>query len=326
MKNLLVILLLIPVLCTGQIVTEESFVSRLKPDGSITEDVLSKRSVVLHSHTFSAKEITTMHEGFIRAGIDAVAYFSVDQVLAGGEVAESFAEYFVKREITHIILIQKISGFSIYITPFNGKSDLVNANQSAWTTKAVSLNEALNTVYRSALSSNKKKNLLINETPETDLPVRIIDGERKENFAYDLKVDNLAVPTFNNTELDTALASLFKLYPLRYKLTDHTIPDRELRTKGFLYVLCFVHTRSSTARELLGYPVSKAESAFVSVTYPNGQVQLKTIAADTPVFKFYIRHIDSGNVFLGTKWDAETTWQQALQNYIKAMKVEMKLQ
>jgi hypothetical protein len=325
-KNLVVLLILFPLLCSGQILTEETLLARLKSDGSITEDVLSKRSVVLYSHTFTPKEITNMHEGLVRAGIDAVGYFKLDGVLAGGEIASSYAEYFLKREIGFFVLMQKSSsGFSAWITAFNGKEDLVAQGQQAWFTKNVSLNETLNMIYRTALASNKKKNLLMNEVAETDLPVRIIDGERKENFAYDLKVDNLAIPTFNDAQQDTSLAQLMKTYPFRYKLTDHTIPDKDLRTKGYLYVLCFVHTRSSVAKELLGYPVSKSESAFVSVTYPNGQVQLKTIPADTPVFKFYIRHIDSGNIFLGTKWDAETTWQQALQNYIKAFRIEMKV-
>ena len=180
-------------------------------------------------------------------------------------------------------------------------------------------------VYRSALASNKKKNLLINEVPETDLPVRIIDGQRAENVAYDLKVDNLAIPKFNDAADDKELEELMKTYPFRYQLVSPDVPDTDLRKQGFLYVLCFVHTRCGTAKELLGYPVRKSESAFVSVSYSEEQVQLKTIPANTPVFKFYVRHIDSGNVFLGTKWDAETSWHLALQNFIKGFKTAMKI-
>lgn len=325
-KILITILFLIPLLCTGQIYTEETLLSRLKTGGTIGEEVLSKRSAVLHSYTLTPKEITIIHENLIRTGIDAVAYFKIDEVLAEGDVAASYADYFLKREINYLVVVQKTStGFTINITPFNGKSDFVNKDQVSWTTQSPSLSEALATVYRTALASNKKKNLLINEIPETDLVVRIIDGVRAENFAYDLKVDNLAIRKFNNAELDTALARLFKLYPFRYQFVDPAVSEKELRNKGFLYILCFVHTRSNIAKELLGYPVTKSESAFVSVTHPNGQVQLKTIPADVPVFKFYVRHFDSGNVFLGTKWDAETTFEQALQNYIKGFKIELKI-
>ncbi len=320
------ILLAMPLFCTGQIFTEESFVARLKNGGVISEEVLSKRSVVLHSYSLTPKEISITHENFVRTGIDAIAYFKIDGVLAGGDVTQSYAEYFTKREVSNLIVIQKLtSGYTIYITSFNGKEDLINPDQGAWSTQSASLGEALNTVYRSALASNKKKNLLMNEIPETDLPVRIIDGQRAENFAYDLKVDNLAVPKFDDATLDKELEELLKTYPFHNQLVSYTVPDKDLRNQGFLYVLCFIHTRCGVAKELLGYPVSKSESAFVSVTYPDGQVQLKTIPADTPVFKFYVRHIDSGNVFLGTKWDAETTWQQALQNFIKGFKAELKI-
>lgn len=325
-KILIPVLLSIPLFCNGQIFTEETLLARLKSGGSITEEALSKRSVVLHSHSFTSNQLLSIHENLIRAGFDAVAYFKIDGVLAGGDVAQSYAEYFAKREISNLIVIQKLTtGYTIYVTSFNGKEGFVNPDQSAWSAQSTSLNEALNVVYRSALASNKKKNLLINEIPEIDLPVRVIDGERAEMFGFDLKVDKLAVPNFENPELDKRLEEVLKTYPFRYQLTNHTVPDKELRAQGFLYVLCFVYTRSSIAKELLGYPVSKSESAFVSVTYPNGQLQLKTITADTPVYKFYVRHIDSGNVFLGTKWDAETTWEQALQNFIKGLKAELRI-
>ena len=102
--------------------------------------------------------------------------------------------------------------------------------------------------------------------------------------------------------------------------------ERELRQKGSLYVLCFVHTRGSIAKEILGYDTSKPESAYVAVTYPEGgQQQLKNIPAETPVYKFYFKHIESGNVFLGTKWDADTSWQQALRNHLMAFKTELKV-
>jgi hypothetical protein len=325
-KFLMFICLSMPLLCAGQIYTEETLTGRLKTGGTISEAVLSKRSVVLYSYLLTEKEISTTHENFIRTGIDAIAYFKIDRVVAGGDAILSYAEYFKRREVANLVIIQKSkSGYTIFITAFNGKEDLADVEQPAWRTQSASLNEALTEVYRAALASNKKKNFLINEIPETDLAVRTIAGERAENFGYDLKVDILAIPKFNDAVLDKELEELMKTYPFRNQLVNHNVPDKELRNQGFLYVLCFVNTRAAMAKELLGYPVRKSESAFVSVSYPNGQLQLKTIPADTPVFKFYVRHIDSGNVFLGTKWDAETTWQQALQNFIKGFKAELRM-
>ena len=91
--------------------------------------------------------------------------------------------------------------------------------------------------------------------------------------------------------------------------------------------MCFAlyAARGVVAKDLLGYDVSKSESAFVSVTYPESQQQLKNIPSNIPVYKFYFKHIDSGNVFLGTKWDADLSWQQALLNQLKGMKAELRL-
>lgn len=320
------LLLLLPLNGSGQIFTEQTLLSRLTLSGGMPEDILSKRSVVLHSYTITPKEINITHENLVKTGIDAIGYFKIDGVLAGKDVAKSFSKYFTKREISNLIILQKsTSGYRVSITNYNGKDDFVNNNQNAWSTQSSSLAEALNGVYRIALGGSKKKNLLINEIPETDLPVRILDGQRSETFAYDLKADNLAVPKFDDTIYDKELEEIFKNYPFRFQLTNSSDSESDLRKRGFLYILCFVHTRIGEAKELLNYPVSKSESAFVSVTYPNGQIQLKNIPADTPVFKFYVRHIDSGNIFLGTKWDADTSWQQALQNFIKGFKAELKI-
>jgi hypothetical protein len=88
------LLLFSPVISYSQIFTEETLLSRLKPDGTIGE-VLSKRSAVIHSHTFTAKEIATTHENLVRTGIVAIAYFKTDAVLAGRVPARSWAVFFV---------------------------------------------------------------------------------------------------------------------------------------------------------------------------------------------------------------------------------------
>src|SRR5690606_32355906 len=128
-----------------------------------------------------------------------------------------------------------------------------------------------------------------------------------------------------NEAIDRELEEIFQNnYPLKFKMTEPGIAERDLRRQGFLYVLGSMHTRGEIIKQLLGYDMKKAETAYVSVVLRDGQQQLKTIRADVPVFKFYFKHIDSGNVFLGTKWDADTEWQEALLNHILAMKAELR--
>jgi hypothetical protein len=71
--------------------------------------------------------------------------------------------------------------------------------------------------------------------------------------------------------------------------------------------------------------MAKAESAIVSITYPQDEPVLRNIGANEQVYKFYFKHIDSGNVYLGSKWDADLNWYDALSNQLKGLKKEMKI-
>jgi hypothetical protein len=307
-------------------VDEKTWLEQLNLQGGLPDKLLSTRSVVFYDYTLTEKEIKDMQESFQRTGVDAVAYFELDMITAGKDVTKAFAEYLNKREVTNLLFVQKSEeGFRIISTPYNGNENVIDKQQAAWSYSNGNLNEALKELYR-ASSYQKKQNLLINESPETGLKINPILGNRNEFYAIDLKVDPLAVPKTGDELTDKELEEIFKLnYPLKYKMTEPGTPEKELRKQGFLYVVCFVHTRGVVAKELLGYDMSKSESALVSVTYPDNQQQLKSISSNTPVYKFYFKHIDSGNVFFGTKWDADLTWEQALINQLKGMKSELRL-
>jgi hypothetical protein len=321
-----ILLFAFPLLSFAQNSLEVSLMKSLKSGGDIKEELLSKRSAVLYNYTITPNELQTIHDNFIKTGIDAVVYFDIDMALANNDAAKAYSAYFTKREIASVIFIKKsTSGYAITVGPFSNNDKFIDSTQPVWQQEGISLGDVLNQLYRSALAGNKKKNFLINDFPERDLPITIFTGRRSELAAYDLKVDNLAVVTVGDEAADKELEELFKSYPFKYKLVDKSISESDLRKQGFLYVLCVVNTRAQAARNVLEYTVTKAETAYVSVSYENGNVRLKNIAADIPITKFYVRHIDSGNVFLGTKWDADTSWQQALLNFIQGLRVEFKI-
>jgi len=307
-------------------IDEKTWLEQLNLQGGLPDKLLSARSVVFYDYTLTPTELKDVQQSFQRTGVDAVAYFELDMVMAGKDVTKAFADYLNKREVTNLLFVQKSEqGFRIIATPYNGKEMVVDKQQAAWSYSNSKLNDALKELYR-ATSSQKKQNLLINDSPETGLKINPILGNRNEFYAIDLKVDPLAVPKTGDELTDKELEEIFKMYyPLKYKMTEPGTTEKELRRQGSLYVLCFIHARGVVAKELLGYDVSKSESGVVSVTYPDNQQQLKNISSNTPVYKFYFKHIDSGNVFFGTKWDADLTWQQALINQIKGMKVELRL-
>jgi len=305
----------------------KTWVEQLNLTSGLPEKLLSTRSLVFYDYTLSEKELTDIQQSFQRTGVDPVAYFEFDRLLAGKDITKAFGQYLLKREIANIVIIEKRPDlYRLTVTVFNEKETVVDPQQAAWSTSNRVLTETLKELYRTASSQQKKQNLLINDIPEAGLQVNPILGNRNEFYAMDLKVDLLGVPKTGDEKVDKELADIFAAnYSLKYKMADKGVPDKELRKQGMLYVLCFVSARGVVAKDLLGYNVGSSESALVSVTYPETQQQLKNIPSNTPVYKFYFKHIDSGNVFLGTKWDADLTWQQALLNHLKGMKAELRL-
>lgn len=306
---------------------EKAWIDELNLQGPLPEKLLSTRTAVFEHYTLTTKEVDDIQLSFQRTGIDAIIHFDLDQLFASKDVAKAFSLYLTKREITNLVFIEKGEpGYRITITPFSGKENIVEPKQAAWSTSNRLLTEALKTLYSAAANQQKKQNLLINDSPERDAKIDPIVGKRNEFYATDLKVDLLAVPKTGNESIDSELEDIFKNnYPLKFKMTEPGMDEKELRRQGQLYVMGFIYTRGSVAKELLGYDMTKSESAFLSVTYPEGQQQLKNIPSNTPVYKFYFKHIDSGNVFLGTKWDADISWQQALLNHIRGMKAELRI-
>ena len=305
----------------------DPIISKLTLTDNVPDQLLAKRSCVFYASGFNDESLETIQNAFQNSGIDAVAYFKKEFVFSGLEVTDKIVDYLKQREIDFIILISRPEKkYSFTITSFNGEQGFVNAGQPAWSIVGANLNDALQTIYRTAVNNQPIKNLLINSYPERSFPIKIIEGRRSDFFAIDLKVDRLAVPWFKEAEKDTLLAHFFKEnYPFQYGMVEPGLGKKELRGKGFHYVLHYLHTEGAIAKEILGYQTPSSESAITSVTYPNGEVKLKTLSAETPVYKYYLKHIESGNVFLGTKWDADITWLDALRNQIKGFKSELKI-
>ena len=306
-------------------VGEHQMLSRLKAGSAFPEKLLGTRSVVFYPHTMPLKELEMVQDYFQRTGIDAVLYMERDFLAAGRDPSVALAEYLNAREISHIVVLEKDNGYGLYIVKYNNMADLFAENENAWYRKERSLDVLLQGLFRAANNSLTRENMLINEYPELGMPLNLFKGRRSDFFAIDLKVDPLAVPKSGDEAMDRELEEIMKSYPYKYKLTEPGLSEAQIRQDGSYYVLRFVYARDKAAQHLLGYDAAKSQSAIVSVTYPGDRPELKNIPANAMVYKFYFKHIDSGNIFLGTKWDADVTWQQALINQLKAFKAELKV-
>ena len=306
-------------------VGQDELLSRLNAGTQLPQKLLSTRSVVFYPYTMSVKELEMCQDFFQRAGIDAVIYLESDFLAAGRDASVALAEYLNAREISHILIFQKNDGYGLFAAEYNKMATLFELNQSAWFKREEKLEALLQGLFRLANSSLQRENMLINEYPERAMPLNVFKGRRSEFFAIDLKVDPLAIPKFGDEEMDRELEEIMKSYPYKYKLTDPRLSEPQIRQDGSYYVLRFVYARDKAAQNILGYDATKSQSAIVSVTYPEDKPHLKNIPANAMVYKFYFKHIDSGNIFLGTKWDADLTWQEALINQIKAFKAELRI-
>jgi hypothetical protein len=305
--------------------TPESIVKSLALTNVVPDGLLAQRSVVLVQGAINQKELDETQKAFQQTGIDAVAYFESSRVLAGADPQQAFAKYLNTRNISFIILFTKsASAYSLTFFRFSGKANLFDVASTGWQQSNASLKELLLTVFRFAVSNQKKQNLLINDYPETNNTFKYFEGRRSELYTSLVKSFKVAVPSMGNEPDDARLAQIFKEYfPLPYEIVNADIPESELEMKGFKTIIRYVHTTGAIARQLLEYDESKTGTALASATVINQEAQLKTIPATTPIFKFYVKQLEYGNIYLGNKWDADTDWQQALTNHLYLMRQQL---
>jgi hypothetical protein len=306
---------------------EEQFYARIKPGKVLPQNLLANKTAVFYPYTITAKERDLVQQYFQRSGIDAVVYFETDLLMAGRDVSVNMAQYLNARDIANLIVFQRTNtSYKLTLFEYNKKANFIELEAPTWVNENRLLEELMKSLYLATANGGlKKENYLINDIAETGSRINAIEGRRNEFYAIDLKVDPLAVPKFGDPVLDKELEEVMKAYPFKYTLTEASLSEAELRKQGYLFVLRFVHARAKVAKQVLGYDVAKAESAIVSISYPGEQAQVRNISVNAEVYKYYFKHIESGNVYLGTKWDADEDWKQAIVNQLRGMKIELRI-
>lgn len=303
--------------------------------------------------------IKEAHKVFVEAGIDVVGYYNSKVVLAGRDSQYGFSEAWKKREIENIILITKadfeqkkkeVTRFVILATTFNGQPSLFTNGQAAWKVQNKDFSKALDKLA-SAANRYEKKNLLINDAPEYFDDVKMVYGEHVEGYLTDLDFGKLAVPKFEiidipnpkptglinnlvekqtqesnelNEKNNQVLAEKMKGYDYEYELVDPSLTDQELGSQGFSYVLLRLNAPGIDIKRLLNYQVSGTQQSYTTQIFNSGKVTLRSIPANGLVYKYYIKHLRSGNIYLGAKWDADETWSEALDHMLYNIREEMK--
>jgi hypothetical protein len=331
---------------------------------NLPEDILQSKSVVLVSVPPVSKTSSERgdwksfsqeaHEYFKKIGIDPVTYVFFDDIFASPDVSQSIADDFIKREIKYIIVLSKVLlkiknkeslRYVILITPFSGDPSFIKNGQKAYKDQEKDLEKAMKKIYGVTIRKDfVKTNHLIIDQPEFMPPMNSLKGRRNLNYPVDLRVDKLAVPKFEETEipanrpggiLNNRIAKeiekaneqverqnfeidrLFQDYPWQYELVSPGIDDKELYRNGFLYKLIRISSTGRQVKAFLDYELNDIETDYITtIKKPDGSMRLRAIPVNAPVHKFYIKSLARDEVYLGETWDADETWQEALTNHL----------
>jgi hypothetical protein len=116
------------------------------------------------------------HKVFKEAGIDAVAYYNLEDVEAGPDASMALAKELKKRDIKNIIVITQVmirvgnrdsERYAVLITPFNGENTFISNGQLAWKQVEKTSERLFDQVYKGVAKSGlPKENHLITDVPE----------------------------------------------------------------------------------------------------------------------------------------------------------------
>ncbi|MEN8251021.1 MAG: hypothetical protein ABFS32_18960 [Bacteroidota bacterium] len=287
---------------------------------------------------------------FAKAGLDAVAYYFYDDVYSGKEVREAFATSWKKRGIKHIVLIIKaeVNGnpknirYLLMATPFNGQPSLMTEGQEAWKATGKEFKKVLGKLTKDA-KKQESTNLMINDTPEYFNDVKLITSLRAETYYTDLNSGKLAVRKFAGSDLpgekqgglvntmvknrleqaeaqakafNKEQAAIMQGYKFKYGMVEQDETDEALIKAGYIYVLGSIHTAGISVKRLLNYEVDEDEEFYITIKLKNGKPTMRYIPTKAPVYKYYIRNLKTGNIYVGKNWDADETWQESLKNML----------
>lgn len=331
-------ILFVSILIVSQIQGQNVLSFELTEGESLPSTFLQEKAAVFVLDKDNEREwkkyATTIHRHLQRAGVDVVAYYNANDVFANYQIRQNFFEEINMRQITNLIIFDAAAGYKIHGMAMPADLDeLFNAYPAKGVFNA-DLNEVGNDFFKMIFSHGlEKSNFLIIDQPDYIDLVPLVTGKRFESYNPDLKIDKLAVSKFERDfagqsadEANAVLNEIMESYPFRFEWAESQIEDESalVRTKGTQFIMYMAYGHGSSLKRLLGYKVDPAETMYISLRRgENGSV--KQWKANDLVYKFYIKHAYSGDFYMGSQWDADSSWEQALINFIENMKTDLKV-
>ncbi len=295
--------------------TSETFFQRFVISDQLPARILNGRTILFYDVSLSLQELERIQASFSATGIDAVLAIELQKILAGHDVRKVIFDAIQKREISNLVFLDKHQeGYRCTITHFNQKPSFTSNRQRAYQLVKPGLGDLLVQLNRDLLNNYAKQNLLINDQPETDLTLRLVQGSRIESMSSDLRIDKLAVRLSDNENGNAALKLALSDYPFSLAFVGDSLSDAELRQQGFWYVLQCVHLPEKEAMSMLGYATGVKPSVLNEPSLSSREV-----------YKFYFKRLEFNNLYLGKQWDAATQWETALKNLLDNLRKELNI-
>ena len=336
------------------------------PDNLLTSKAVVLMQLPAQSATSSIRKdwkpmAESAHDVFKQVGVDAVAYYFMDDVISGREPREAFAKDMKDREIEILIIISDVKlkiknketeRYVIFITAFNGETSLMDNGQAAWKTQNKDLDKGLDKLRKGASKQRLvNENLLIVDYPEIVRDLDVIKGRRAETYSNSLNIDKVAFTKFPTADIpdqrpggminnaiakegeasNAAAASknrkldqLLQSYPFGYTLTEAEADEQALLNQGYSYVIYLLNTTGMGVRYMLDYEIEEGVSDFITVKQKGGKTTLRNIPTEAPIYKYYLKHLRTKDVYVGSRWDADESWEEALDNFISNIKKDFR--
>ncbi|MDI9357198.1 MAG: hypothetical protein QM536_09270 [Chitinophagaceae bacterium] len=307
--------------------------------------------------------IQQTHTSFQKMGIDAIMYASIQDIFAGKEITQEYYQNYTSREIKNIIIVSYItlkigekeySRYVIIITPFSKNKNIINHAQKAWKKIDDEYEPLLKNLGKIIFKSKiPNKNFLITDTPNFFDAPKIVKTYRYQNFHEDLKYDKILIPKFeeiqipktrptgiindkiqkeienyneNIPELNKKLTNAFANYHMDYEIRNYDeADDKKFIQEGFRFVLHVINTSGIAAHRLLGYEIDPTDTEYTLIKQENDKTIIRTIPINANIYKFYIKHLQTKDIFLGNQWDGDEKYFESLNLFIKNIKDELKV-
>jgi hypothetical protein len=291
--------------------------------GQLPEKLIQTRSVVLMDLPLRndgeyrlrddawKKACADLHVGFRAIGIDAIGYLHKHDWYASDFIQTAWSDFFSTRRAEQMITVtQHPDGL------FELRVEALKNGKTVWTTEGGSVQQCAyrlgQEVKRSGLVLG---NFMFTDSPEIfeDLPL----SKSQASLIYPDHVRRLkiGVVQFDDPKRNEELKRILEQsYPHTFELFQYTT-DEDAYRKGYQFILLSMTTTGQTIRQMLNYPKAASENVHISTVADGDKTRLKSIPANALIFKYYIRHTVNKELFVGRQWDADITWQQALENF-----------